>query len=398
MLPFYGGFFIYSLAPLIYFVSSRYRFGLSPFVLFFACGALEWMHQRRKERKSLFIAALLFVPAFTLLIDAKVPADSHSYTWRSVVQALRLQTAAAGLRNQGKRKASAQKVAESIAASPFLSDGLMLANLPYGKNEPWQTAISMKKCSMDPAPEECIFDLGFLYLQSGHYREAKELMETLTRKKTTFPRWYLGSPDPRYYLARIASEFEKNDALALEYYRKALRNNPGDFECLAGITVTLERTGKAKEADVYRKKLFRYVDEIDATYYLGKAYWYAGEYEKSASCFLQVQRWIPEERKNGIYAAAALGQSGKLKDAIAMYAKRMQQKQDPILLQREILNTFESYRDQHLESAEAHYMLGIILRQFGDFDAARKAQEQALLLDPNLEAAKHELQLIDSVQ
>jgi hypothetical protein len=41
-------------------------------------------------------------------------------------------------------------------------------------------------------------------------------------------------------------------------------------------------------------------------------------------------------------------------------------------------------------------MLGIILRQFGDFDAARKGKASAAARSKS-EAAKHELQLIDSV-
>jgi len=399
LLILYSGFLIGCSVPLITFVSNRYRLPLMPFLLFFSCGALEYLvaeYRAGRVRKFAVFAgmSLLLIAALDWPVEkGKRPDD----VWISIKKAHAFQVSGANLRNAGKRNSAADHIAAAISAAPSLQETLILANLPYRGGSPVEQAIAMKRRACQSSlTDDCYFDLGLLLLESGKFAEARKIFELLASSGEAFRRWYLCSPYPEYYLGRIEGCQEGKWNEAVQRYRNVLQDSPGEPDTLAGLTVALEKTGKGQEAENTRRDLFRYFDEADAMFFLGKSYWYAKDYQQSAKCFEQVVKWVPDYRKARIYSAAALGQAGRIDDAVREYWKATTQKEDPLLLQEPILTIFRKNANK-LKTSHAYYAYGVVLRQFGQFEEAYQIQTLVLELEPNFTPAAIELKGLSSI-
>jgi hypothetical protein len=84
-------------------------------------------------------------------------------TWRSVVQAF--DSKRRGRLAERKRKAPLKEllIDRSLASHPMVDAG----EPALRKNEPWQTAIRMKKCSMDPAPEGMVYSILVFFISKA---------------------------------------------------------------------------------------------------------------------------------------------------------------------------------------------------------------------------------------
>jgi tetratricopeptide (TPR) repeat protein len=394
---FYGGVLVYVCLSLIFYVSSRYRIPLLPFVIFFSCSSVEVFIQLIRQKEHLkSILFVLFVVVFAVLLDHSQGASQEDYVWRGVQKSLDFQRRAADLRQQNKRQEAVPVVVQSIQAAPYTYELRILANLPYGSRDPVIEASGLLR--NDLTQEDRGFDFGYLLVESGLYPEARRIFEVLARDKLRFDRWYFCSPQPLYYLGRIAQSAEKDLKLALDYYQRAIQVNPGDPETLAHLSVLLERLNDKNGSENYRRQLFDYFDDIDATFFLGKAYWNSGNFEKSSECFLRVTKWIPEYREAHIYAAAALGKMGRTMEGIEEYKKAIRLKEDTLILEKPILELFRSNVNLHPDSPNAYYQLGVVLRQFGYFEEAARNQNQALVLDPAFKPAQSELSMLSQAQ
>ncbi len=390
MLPLYGGFLIGCAVPLIYFVSIRYRLPLIPFLLFFGCATVEYLiaKLRRHKLRSFF---LLLAAGGLLVAGLDWPMERGNTpddVWMSIKQAHRLQTSAADLRNAGKRNLASWNVSSALAAAPFLNEGLILANLPYPEGGPIERAIVIKRKSCQTASgRSCYFDLALLLLKAGKIPEAKKIFELLAQSRETFRRWYLCSPYPEYYLGRIAGGHDHNWNDAVRLYQNVLQRSPGEPQTLAGITVALEKSGQQKQAEIYRRQLFRYFDECDAMYFLGESYWHAGDFQKSKNCFTQVTQWLPDYRKAHVFAAAALGKIGRTEEAVREYWKAAAIQEDPLLLQETIPTIFQENAVTQ-KTSPGYFAYGVVLRQYGRFQEAHEMQILALQLQPDFPNAK----------
>ncbi len=66
-----------------------------------------------------------------------------------------------------------------------------------------------------------------------------------------------------------------------------------------------------------------------------------------------------------IYLSAALGKTGRIREAIDLYATAMKKRQDPIMLEKEVLEIFQRQADQDPCDVEARRSLEAVRYNFG---------------------------------
>src|SRR5262249_46966465 len=189
----------------------------------------------------------------------------------------------------------AEAVVQSIAAAPYLQEFRILANLPYGN--PLARAADKFREQMDLSdPSQSMFDLGVLLVDQGRFQEAEPIFQSLDQTGRKFFRFGACSPEPAYYLGRIAQAARKQSDVQISWYTKALDSTPGDPESLAALVVTLEKSGDQRSR-VYREQLFSYYDDIDCLLFLGIANYHAGRFEEAVQDLRKVLDWLPEWRR-----------------------------------------------------------------------------------------------------
>lgn len=165
---------------------------------------------------------------------------------------------------------------------------------------------------------------------------------------------------------------------------------PGDPSILAHLTAL---TGSSK----YRDKLFRYFDDIDAHFYLGKAFLENKAPAKAAENFLYVSSRLPEFRRGLIYLAAALGEAGEYDEAARKYKEAISMAPEPVMSEKEIIAIFRKLSEQAPNDAERLYDFGVVLRQFGYHAQALQVQKEGLKLDASNLRIKQEVDFLERI-
>ena len=80
------------------------------------------------------------------------------------------------------------------------------------------------------------------------------------------------------YLVKERSFSEDRIQSTLNRLKKALEKNPGDPWVLSHLVALTDEP-------LYKMKLFRYFDEIDAEFFLGKAYLTTGRFQDAVESF-----------------------------------------------------------------------------------------------------------------
>jgi tetratricopeptide (TPR) repeat protein len=176
------------------------------------------------------------------------------------------------------------------------------------------------------------------------------------------------SSNLHFYLARC-DLLENRKANAIQHLHLGIAESPGDPWLLSYLIALTDDAS-------YQKQLFRYFDDIDAQFFLGKAYLQTAQPAKAAECFRSVVAWIPEFRRAYVDLAASLGESGDHASAEIVYRKAIGLSPDPVFHEEQILSVFQTIATTQ-DTPFAHYSYGIVLRQFGHYEAALREQEIA---------------------
>ena len=378
-LIFYSVFFSQFLFMLAIYVSARQRISVLFLFVFFACSALQYILENKKRWILLVLVVIVWFPLWNLTDFMR----EETHLWERIGESNRNLSEAYTLRNRSRLADATNRSAKALALAPWLYESRRPANLPFGKQRPSELALA----NIHAKDEADWMDQGLLLLQAGKTGEAEQIFRRLQETGYRLKRDDYQSSELHFYLAQCALKNRKLEE-AVSLLEKGLKNSPGDPSSLAFLKAL---TGKLE----YEHQLLRYFDEIDVAFYLGKAYL---EIEKPDAAIQQLQyvtKMLPEFRSGQIHLAAALSRGGKFEEGATAYRKAITMAPDPVFREEEILTIFRNLAQKG--SAIDIYSYGIVLRQFGHFDEALAAQQQAASLAPTNQEIATEIRSLQKV-
>jgi tetratricopeptide (TPR) repeat protein len=361
------------------YVSARQRVAILFLFIFFACGAIEFLIHNRKR----WLLLIVFFPLVVLFTRKTDLMKEENHLWENTLQSAKYSADAYSLRVQGRMEEAGENAARSLALTPWLLDSKRPANLYFQKGY-LQSAIDAIK-SGDRASQ---FDLGVLLLQNRQPDHARKIFAELIAADYHLKRDDQQSSNLQYYLGQC-DLLENRTESAIRHFESGISQAPGDPWLLSYL---IALTNKQE----FHKQLFRYFDDIDAQFFLGKAYLGTGQPSKAADCFQFVVEKIPQFRKAYIYLAASLTESGQYELAATMYRKAIRLAPDPVFQEQQILQLFRRIAEKQ-RTPYSRYSYGVVLRQFGKYREALEQQEEAIARDTSNPEVQREIVMLKRV-
>ncbi len=360
-LLFYALFLCQTGTILTFYVSSRQRIMLLPAFIFFACTSLEFMTSKRRRWGVLAavipISVILFIPSDLM--------REEDHLWESVRTSNECLSGAYRARKAMAYPEAEKQAAHALAEAPWLIESVRPSDLCFEPAGFPETALSFQR----PASPSDKFDRAFLLLLAGKHGAAEAEWRALLAERRKWKRDYYQSSSPEYYIAIAALQAGDLD-MAKNSLLTGLETSPGDPSILALLTALTED-------DRYSGRIFRYYDEVSARYYLGKAYLLAGKADLAVEQFAYVSGRLPDYRASQVYLAVAEGTAGDQTSAASLYIDVVTKQPDPVLLEKEVIELFQTRSEQSGHDPRVFLESGIVLRQFGHFQDALAALERA---------------------
>lgn len=375
----YAVFFCQLAFMTVIYVHARHRIAILPLFIFFGCTALQFLAQRRKH----LLLLIAIAPLWLLLHVQTDLMHEETHLWKTLRMSSRLRDEVYQLRAAGDWERAAGAAALALAYAPWQFESGRPANLPYREDGYASAALRMARNPFDFSSR---FDRGILLMDAGKPAEAQQIFQQLIAENHTFKREHLGPSEPRYYLGLIA-ELQHDSPKALQWFREGLQHSPGDPYLLSHLFAI---TGRQE----YRQLIFRYFDDLDAEFYLGRSFLKAGKHSEAVSSFTKVVKQLPRIRKIYFYLAAALSADGRNVEAAEWYGKAMAMRPEPVAMEPEMIGIFRTLANEEPGDAFAAYRLGVVLRQFGHYDEALQFQTAALKSDPANRHIQQELKAL----
>jgi len=365
---------------LLTYASDRQRVAIVAVMIFFAS---ETLNSSVQKKKHLLLTLLVILPLFPFLYIKNDLMKDDIYTWNRYTLSSKFMNEARQERKNGNLPLASEKNILSFALAPGFVDNRQLAELSFTPKSFQEQALKIAT-SLQGQDSSTLFDLAMLFIETGKFTEAESLLNNLVDGSYRFNRQYIQSSQPYFYLGRIY-ELQNNSSKATATLEKALQNNPGDPWVLSHlVSLTNEQR--------YKNKLFRYFDDIDAEFFLGRAYLDTGRFEEAVKSFSYVVEKIPEYRKGVIYLSIALGATGKYEQAAEIYLNAIKKRRDPIFREEEVLAIFRRWAEQTPQNPEVTYYMGVILREFGHHEEALKIQQKLLEQYPSKPEVKKNIE------
>lgn len=371
---FYSIFLVQFVFMLVVYPSARQRVAIIPFLLFFACAAVDSALRRRKR---LFLLAVAVLPLFLLLHTETDIMKEERHLWQNIRNSNHFLREARHKRSEGQLRQASLNSAVAYALAPWFHDSRRLSDLSF---EPRSFEVAALQF-LQPQNFSQRLDDAVLLLEAVQPDQAATVLNDLIREGYQFKRDQYQSSSPYFYLARAAAA--KGDVQKAQMLLgTALTNAPGDPDVLSYLTVL---SGDPK----YKQQLFRYFDDLDANFYLGRAYLENNRGKDAAVCFQYILGKLPDYRRPKIYLAAALQKSGDIEKAARVFREAVTKSWDPLFLEASILAIFKELSESRQADPFAHYSYGSVLRKYGHYSESLKALEKAQALDPtNLHVSK----------
>ena len=379
-LIFYAVFFVQFIFMMTIYISSRQRVSILFLFLFFACGALQFvLDKRRRWAMVIAFIALLSIP-LQMRTDLMREED---HLWNTIRQSNALMAEAYRLRNDRKIEQATIKASQAVTIAPFLWDSRRPSNVPFSS-----TDITAASKTFEPQTPSQWMDRALLYLELGLPEPAEKLFVKLEEMNFTLKRDQYQSSELKFYIARCAAK-QGQHRRAVTVLERALKNSPADPSTLSYLSVL-------KGGSEYEQTLLRYFNETDAAFFLGKAHLDAGDPKLAVRHFEYLTQELPEFRKGHIYLAAALSRDKRYEQASRAYRKAISMNPDPVFYEDDILTVFEQIASRRPTSFN-HYSNGVVLRQFGHFARALQQQQAAATLDPSNPQIASEIRQLQAV-
>ncbi len=102
-----------------------------------------------------------------------------------------------------------------------------------------------------------------------------------------------------------------------------------------------------------------------------------GKADLAVEQFAYVSGRLPDYRASQVYLAVAEGTAGDQTSAASLYIDVVTKQPDPVLLEKEVIELFQTRSEQSGHDPRVFLESGIVLRQFGHFQDALAALERA---------------------
>lgn len=343
--------------------SDRQRVAVVSIMIFFACAAVQaFLDRSRSLRSKVICGSITTGLSLLFCIDNQSYADGLRQRTQFDLAQQRMNKALQA-RDSGDLKTASMRNAESHAYLPYYEEsrlsGLSFGSATFGE----RALIEAKRMYGNASDGSSRLDLVTLLLENGLDGEAEPFVRELIRERVAFSRSGEQSSQPHFYLARI-EEIRQHRNEAVASLRKALAGNPGDPWALSHLCAL---TGD----DAYKRKLVRYLGDIDADYFMGLAFFATGQIDRAAASFAFVVQEVPEFRDGHVCLAIALGGKGDFAEAARQYSIAMQKRPEPLFKEKEVVRIFREWAAAEPDSAKAQYFLAVTLKDFGRYDEAK---------------------------
>ena len=360
LLPIYAVLALQAGVMLAFYVSERQRLPLLPFLVVFAC-----VGAARVARRAASIARYA-LPVAACAVALGLPLDAASegrHVWEAYDAGTLALRGAYAARERGDLAAASREAARAAAANPLSIDQLRPAYLDFG---PAGFAAAAREAAGRPSRKDPAsrFDAALLLLESRAFDEAAAALGELQREGYRPLRRSLSPAGLDYHLARC--DLGRGDREgASRRLGRALGQDPGDPYVLALLfALGAERRHGAE--------LFRYHDDIDAAFLLGRACLEAGESRRAADALGYVVARLPEFPRARVYLAAALGRLGRDEEAAGAYLQALALRADPALLEEEIVGVFRRLSEAAPGDDRRLADLGRVLGRYGHHEEAAR--------------------------
>ena len=199
-----------------------------------------------------------------------------------------------------------------------------------------------------------------------------------------------------FYLGYVYVESGKYKE-AIDSFEQALRIKPDYAEVHYNLGYVYVKLGKYKDAIDSYKQAIRIKPDLEMAHNnLGIAYDDLGKYKESIESFKQAIRINPDYTEAHINLGVAYGNSGKYKEAIESFKQAIRIKPDYAEAHYNLGNTyslsgmykeaFESFKQAiriKPDYAEAHNNLGLTCDDLGMYKEAIESFKQAILINPD---------------
>jgi tetratricopeptide (TPR) repeat protein len=302
----YAFIFSYMLSVILFFVASRFRLPVIPFLLIFASYSIYWFVEkiRNKQTRPLLISLSVLIPLLVIvnsnLLEVNQPNLAGSYNTLGIVYT-----------QKGWYDAAISIFQESIKADPNSPlPHWHLGRVYYDKGY-WDLAIKEYKEAIDLDSNRAIIysDLGYVYDRMNKdeeafqsYKKALDLDSTLVRA-----------------LVNLAFLYEKKESYeqAVDEYQKALVFEPDVASIhndLGNVYVKLNLKDKA--ADEFRKALDLDPKYVYAHVNLGNIYFERGWFKEAITQYETAIKLDPQMIKAYRNLAIAYSKTNQLYKAI----------------------------------------------------------------------------------
>lgn len=355
------GVFVSQIAVMVLTYSSdRQRVSVIFIFIFFACAAIDFLIKKSTNpsvKITTVIIAFFLLPFFYAKNESMMDGLYQRKQF-SLAQGIINETIDS--RARGNLQAASNNNILSYLHIPYLVES-RLSGLRFPPDGFGMQAVAAAKriYSENPSPGSQL-DLLTIYLEHDNTGPAKVLVNDLIKKDRRFCRNSSQSSQPYFYAACIQEKNGNPDSV-LYYLKRALSRNPGDPWILSHLAV---HTGE----QIYKERIARYFNEIDAAYFIGQASLANKKFEAAVQNFSYVTTIMPEYRDGFIYYAFALSGLQRYSEAAQSYIRAMQIRTEPIFKEKESIGIFRGWVAQEPENVQAKRFLASILADFGYYD------------------------------
>jgi len=343
-------FFMQFIVLMLVYVSERQRLAILPIFIFFSLYVIDYLIKNKK--RVFYLSIILIISYFALSVKNDLMLE-EDYIWQSTILSHKNWIRAKEERTKYRINKAINFIHKSISETPWLLAERRLAYIPF-KIENITDFINKKSLSKKNFSE--LFSKAIFLIEIGKLKNAEQILIKLYENNYRFKRDFFLSSQPLFYLG-IIEEKKKNYFKAVNYFKECLKENPGSV-------FTLSHLFALTELQVYKKKIVRYYDIIDAEFFIGKANLGIEKYLKAKKNFEKVLNYFPNYRKALIYYAVTLGRLKLYDKAVVIYLKAIKNRIEPVYFEKDIINIFKKW-DNESNNTIRKYYLGLILGQYG---------------------------------
>lgn len=355
--------FTYFLSVLPFFIASRYRVPILPFLLLFGAYGIH--------RVGRFVAVRDFRRAVCWAI-----------AWLGLYLLVQKQP--------------------FFRYQPDLAEWHYKRGVAYSYQKETEQAFNEYQEALRIAPDyaQARVNLGVTLSEQGKIEEAIAQYSEAMRIKPDYPEVYC------HYGRALEKQGKLNEAIS--YYSQALQINPDYAEAHSNLGNVLTKQGKLDEAKAHYSQALRIKPyRAIAHYNLGVALVKEGKLDEAIAQYSEALRIKSDDPETHNNLGVALARKGKIEEAIAHYSEALRIKPEYVEAHTNLGNVLarqgkidEAIRhySQALrinpEYPEAHNNLGVALTHRGKFDEAIFHFSEALRIKPDFANARDNLKFI----